>query len=80
MRHRGRHANHPAIDQGRGEFKDSLSRAEEDALLRTLFFLIKALFVLALFGGIGMLGYALIFDLPAPERDVVIELPAPSGQ
>ncbi|MEM8791987.1 MAG: hypothetical protein AAGE80_10225 [Pseudomonadota bacterium] len=48
--------------------------------MRTLFFLIKVLFVLAIFGGIGLLGYALFFDLPAPERDVVIELPAPSGQ
>ncbi|MEM1278103.1 MAG: hypothetical protein AAGH74_16400 [Pseudomonadota bacterium] len=57
-----------------------MTRVEKDPLVRTLFFLIKALFVLALFGGIGLLGYALIFDLPAPERDVVIELPAPSGQ
>lgn len=35
-----------------------------------MFRLIKVLFYLAVFGGLGLLGYALFFDLPAPQTEV----------
>lgn len=35
-----------------------------------MFRLIKVLFYLAVFGGIGLVGYALFFDLPAPQSEV----------
>lgn len=35
-----------------------------------MFRLIKVLFYVAVIGGIGILGYALFFELPAPESEV----------
>lgn len=35
-----------------------------------MFRLIKILFYLAVFGGIGIVGYALFFELPAPQSEV----------
>jgi hypothetical protein len=35
-------------------------------------FLLKALVVVAIVGGVALVAYALLFDLPAPQRDVVI--------
>jgi len=35
-----------------------------------MFRLIKVLFYLAVIGGIGIVGYALFFELPAPESEV----------
>ncbi len=42
---------------------------------------LKYLMWLALLLAVGFVGYALIFDLPAPTRDRVVTLPLPeSGQ
>lgn len=35
-----------------------------------MFRLIKVLFYLAIFTGLGILGYALFFELPAPQTEV----------
>ncbi len=35
-----------------------------------MFRLIKVLFYLAVIGGIGIVGYAMFFELPAPQSDV----------
>lgn len=35
-----------------------------------MFRLIKILFYLAVIGGIGIVGYALFFELPAPQSEV----------
>lgn len=35
-----------------------------------MFRLIKILFYLAIIGGIGIVGYALFFELPAPQSEV----------
>ncbi len=35
-------------------------------------FLIKAVLVLLVLGGIGLVGYAMFWDLPAPEREIVV--------
>jgi hypothetical protein len=35
-------------------------------------FLIKAVFVLLVLCGIALVGYAMFWDLPAPEREIVI--------
>ena len=35
-----------------------------------MFRLIKVLFYLAVIGGIGIVGYALFFELPAPQSEV----------
>jgi len=36
-----------------------------------MFRLIKFLFYLAVIGGIGIVGYALFFELPAPKTEVM---------
>ena len=41
--------------------------------------LIKYLFLLALLGAAGVAGYALLFDLPAVQEEVVISV-TPLGQ
>jgi hypothetical protein len=35
-------------------------------------FLLKSLVVIAVVGGVALVAYALVFDLPPPQRDVVI--------
>lgn len=35
-----------------------------------MFRVIKLLFYLTIFAGIGLVGYALFFDLPAPQSEV----------
>jgi hypothetical protein len=35
-------------------------------------FLIKAVLLLLVLGGIALVGYAMFWDLPAPEREIVI--------
>ena len=39
--------------------------------------LLKYLFVLALLLAVAFVGYAMVSDLPAPERDKVVEVPLP---
>lgn len=39
-----------------------------------MFRLIKFLFYLAIIGGIGLVGYALFFDLPAPQSEVTVQI------
>jgi hypothetical protein len=35
-------------------------------------FLLKALLVVAVAGGVALVVYALVFDLPSPQRDIVV--------
>lgn len=35
-------------------------------------FLLKSLVAIAVLGGLALVAYALLFELPPPERDVVI--------
>jgi hypothetical protein len=42
--------------------------------------LLKYLILLALLGGIGVAGYALLSELPAPTRDVTAPLPLPGEE
>lgn len=39
-----------------------------------MFRLLKILFYLAIIGGIGLVGYALFFDLPAPQSEVSLPI------
>ncbi len=39
-----------------------------------MFRLIKFLFYLAVIGGIGLVGYALFFELPAPQNEVTVTI------
>lgn len=39
-----------------------------------MFRLIKILFYLAIICGIGIVGYALFFDLPAPQSEVTLPI------
>ena len=47
--------------------------------MRTLGRLIKFLIVLGVLGTVGLAVYALLFDLPAPERTRIIALPVPGN-
>ncbi len=39
-----------------------------------MFRLIKFLFYLAVIGGIGIIGYALFFELPAPQSELTVPI------
>ena len=39
-----------------------------------MFRLIKFLFYLAVIGGIAVVGYALFFELPAPQNEVTVQI------
>ena len=41
--------------------------------------ILKYLFGIAVLGLIGLVGYAMIADLPPPMREVVVDLSAPEG-
>lgn len=45
--------------------------------MRTLGRILKFLIVLGVAGTVGLAAYALLFDLPAPERERQIALPLP---
>ncbi|MEM7507979.1 MAG: hypothetical protein AAF415_14675 [Pseudomonadota bacterium] len=45
--------------------------------MRTLGRILKLLIVLGVLGAMGLSAYALLFDLPAPERERQIVLPLP---
>ena len=40
---------------------------------------IKYIFRIAVLALLGLIGYALLADLPPPTEDVVVELPAPGA-
>ena len=42
--------------------------------------LIKYLFPMLIFVGIGFVAYAIFGDLPAPTRDMVLTLPVPQAE
>lgn len=42
--------------------------------------LIKYLFPMLVFVGIGFVAYAIFGDLPAPTRDTVLSLPVPQAE
>lgn len=48
--------------------------------MRTLGKILKFLFLMAILGIIGLGGFSLVSDLPAPEQEVIVELPLPPGQ
>lgn len=37
-------------------------------------FLLKAIVFVVLIGAVALLAYALLFDLPSPQRDIVVPL------
>lgn len=45
--------------------------------MRTLGFILRIAILLAFFGLIGLVAYALVSDLPAPERQVIVPLDLP---
>lgn len=44
-----------------------------------MLWILKQLFRIALLAAVGLAGYAVLFDLPAPVRDVVVPLEIGSG-
>ncbi|MEM7189763.1 MAG: hypothetical protein AAF439_09140 [Pseudomonadota bacterium] len=40
---------------------------------------LKYLFRLAVLAGLGLVGYAMLADLPPPTKEVVVELPMPGA-
>ena len=53
----------------------SRERQEAGPMGRALVYLFR----IAVLAILGLVGYALVADLPPPTQDVVVELPAPSG-
>ncbi|MEM7239167.1 MAG: hypothetical protein AAF317_19530 [Pseudomonadota bacterium] len=48
--------------------------------MRTLGFILRIAILLAFFGLIGLVAFALVSDLPAPERQIVVPLEIPVDQ
>ncbi len=52
------------------DIKEGFTPKEQENMFR----LIKILFYLAILGGIGLVGYALFFELPAPTTEVTMPI------
>ena len=54
----------------RHEIKEGFVPKEQEVMFR----LLKILFYLAILSGLGLVGYALFFDLPAPTTEVTLPI------